>query len=478
MDPLDQLKSALVYFLQCWTWSQMELEHPKVGLPWRTDRPERVSSKPKYCEWRIQSLTEDELLDLARRCLALHLPAHGEMALQDAVWNVEADGRQALTSVSRKALAKWLERRILDASSKPAEFVGRFGALRGDEKNYDWKSAAYAADGSLLVEPAFWSNATGRLAKALEDRPVRMSDLLKAFGFDQWPDRRVFQMLEHLTHPDVRQGPEQQQWVDGLNEILAADGFKLHEHDRLSGHPTYRVGPVRARFHSRPKNLIFGSSGPKPEIGFVSAVDNEIELLSNPGNAFIYDEPIEPDLGLTWLTLLRWYAQDRPVDKPLRIELGNRLMSAAGSPVEQALFRQYFEIFGRQLGDRLPALLPQVVYHHDPASLRQLKARGLERRYHNHRMDFMLLLPGNVRIILEVDGQQHYSEPPKRVVPLANGEALASPAKYAETMRSDRELRLAGYEVYRFGGAELQNDNATETVKTFFTELFQRHGVK
>ena len=344
MDPLDQLKAALVNFLQTWTWRQMELEHPKVGLPWWPDRPERVSSKPKYCEWRIQSLTEDELLDLARRCLALHLPHHGEMALQDAVWNVEAQGRQALTSVSRKALAGWLDRRILDASFKPAEFVGRFGALRGDEKNYDWNSATYAADGSLLVEIAFWSNATGRSAKALEDRPVRMSDLLKAFGFDQWPDRRVFQMLEHLTHPDVRQGPEQQQWVDGLNGILAADDFKLHEHDRISGHPTFRVGPVRAGFHSRPKNLIFGSSGPKPEIGFVSAVDNEIALLSNPGNAFIYDEPIQPDRGLTWLNLVRWYAKGRKVDEDLRKELGRRLMNATGSPVELALFKEYFKL--------------------------------------------------------------------------------------------------------------------------------------
>lgn len=39
----------------------------------------------------------------------------------------------------------------------------------------------------------------------------------------------------------------------------------------------------------------------------------------------------------------------------------------------------------------------------------------------------------------------------------------------------DRRLRLAGYEVYRFGGHELtQNPNSTTMVQEFFEQLADR----
>jgi hypothetical protein len=47
-------------------------------------------------------------------------------------------------------------------------------------------------------------------------------------------------------------------------------------------------------------------------------------------------------------------------------------------------------------------------------------------------------------VVLEVDGKQHY----------ANGDT-ASPALYSQMVSEDRRLRLAGYEVYRFGETEL-----------------------
>ncbi|MEA3082671.1 MAG: hypothetical protein QOC89_368, partial [Paraburkholderia sp.] len=43
--------------------------------------------------------------------------------------------------------------------------------------------------------------------------------------------------------------------------------------------------------------------------------------------------------------------------------------------------------------------------------------------------------------------------------------------------RGDRELKLAGYEVFRFGAAELQVPTAKEDVKAFFEALFKRYGV-
>lgn len=81
-------------------------------------------------------------------------------------------------------------------------------------------------------------------------------------------------------------------------------------------------------------------------------------------------------------------------------------------------------------------------------------------------MDFLLLLPHHVRVVIECDGKQHH----------ADNDGRAAPRRYAAMMAEDRDLRLKGYEVYRFGGAELANDQAAETLLgEFFDHLHQRH---
>jgi hypothetical protein len=52
-------------------------------------------------------------------------------------------------------------------------------------------------------------------------------------------------------------------------------------------------------------------------------------------------------------------------------------------------------------------------------------------------MDFLLLLPNDVRVVIEIDGKEHY----------ANGD-LACPKKYSEMVNTDRLLKLDGYQVF------------------------------
>lgn len=83
------------------------------------------------------------------------------------------------------------------------------------------------------------------------------------------------------------------------------------------------------------------------------------------------------------------------------------------------------------------------------------------------RMDFLLLLPHGHRVVLEVDGKTHY----------ATGDR-ADPDVYAKGTRADRELKLARYEVFRFGAAELQNTAKAEPMlRQFFTDLFRQFDV-
>ncbi len=82
-------------------------------------------------------------------------------------------------------------------------------------------------------------------------------------------------------------------------------------------------------------------------------------------------------------------------------------------------------------------------------------------------MDFLLLLPRGQRVVLEVDGRQHYS---------TNGRPDSS--KYAASMRGDRDLKLSGYEVFRFGTDELDDlARARPLLQRFFADLFDRFDV-
>jgi very-short-patch-repair endonuclease len=80
-------------------------------------------------------------------------------------------------------------------------------------------------------------------------------------------------------------------------------------------------------------------------------------------------------------------------------------------------------------------------------------------------MDFLILFSNHERVVIEVDGKQHY----------ADGD-IASPQNYAEMVAADRQLRLAGYEVYRFGGYELQDEAGRILITKFFRQLLHKHG--
>jgi very-short-patch-repair endonuclease len=127
------------------------------------------------------------------------------------------------------------------------------------------------------------------------------------------------------------------------------------------------------------------------------------------------------------------------------------------------VFRVYSELLSEH-GVDLPALIPQVYLHYDPYTRLQRRAPGSLRR---QRMDFLLLMRGRCRLVLECDGKHHY----------ADDDGLASPRRYAEMVAADRELNLAGYEVVRFGGAEFQDaEQSLPMLRSYFTRLFTAHG--
>jgi hypothetical protein len=213
------------------------------------------------------------------------------------------------------------------------------------------------------------------------------------------------------------------------------------------------------------KNLIFAAQGPKPRIVLRDAINNVIEIVQHADKCLVYDRPLDP-AGLSWGALTAWWADTSPDARfePAR-SLYTRLRASLDSPAERVLFNAYGARYGRD-DDAAPALIPQVYLHYDPYTARELASRNgqvLPRQ----RMDFLMLFADRSRVVIEV-GKHHY----------ADGD-LASPTRYAEMVAEDRKLRLAGYEVYRFGGAELHPDDldAPARAQPFFDELLDRHRV-
>ncbi|BCL40299.1 DUF559 domain-containing protein [Nostoc sp. MS1] len=96
------------------------------------------------------------------------------------------------------------------------------------------------------------------------------------------------------------------------------------------------------------------------------------------------------------------------------------------------------------------------------STLRSKNTKGFKgtQAFTTAKNGFLLLFSNSKRVVIEVDGRQHYAE----------GDT-ASPRKYAEMVAEDRRLRLLGYEVYRFSGYELDETNGQKEVRDFFEKL-------
>jgi hypothetical protein len=298
---------------------------------------------------------------------------------------------------------------------------------------------------------------------------------------------RFFALIEKLLHPVVRRDEEQNQLAATIDEILKRDGFAVIVVATQSDYPVYGVRMRNSGVPGPMKNLIFASVGDKPEIVFRDAINNDVEIVKNADKVLVYDRPLPATGTLRWIDLRTWWQEKYAVDDPnkAKTQLYRHLLDSVrktGSPGELAIFHTYYKAFGPRLKEKLPALLPQVYVHYDPYTKRQ---RGDEKVLERQRMDFLLMLEHGVRVVIEVDGQQHYA-----VKNEIDGVYIANPSLYAAMAAEDRRLRLAGYELYRFGGGEFRDVDVGVTipdaavgavsqavVHAFFEKLLKRHKV-
>lgn len=375
-----------------------------------------------------------------------------DIPLQDAVFRLQDEGQPEITAITRDRIAYLLATRMHGEGVRPEIICALF----------DLSGAADFFGPSKVDELRI--HATG------SEPTWNARDVFEFVGATACPTRRFARLVESTLDPRIRDADAQGTLAIALSEILLIDGYEVAQTGEISGRATYTVRQVRRGVEGRPKNLIFASIGPKPRLGFSDAIDNEIIVLDHAASCLIFDLPIGN--GLTWLDLVRWWMQREGLSNLVeaRTALGKRLIASLDDGPEKHLFAAYFRLFSETLGERLPALIPQVYLHYDPEVVRRLPDKQALFR---QRMDFLMLLPGRQRIVIEIDGKHHY----------ADGDR-ADPRRYARMVEADRALRLRGYEVFRFGGAEfsLANEAGNEAVDrliaSFFRQLFDAHGVK
>jgi very-short-patch-repair endonuclease len=433
-----------------YTHRQLSDECVRLGLP---EPPgEEEGTKRERVEQSFAALPDTDLPMVAEKILAQALAdASTRNAIQDVLW---ADASLELPKRARREIARGLD--LADLALNFDRFMTLLGRLWVlDDDPFSWlgestNSLRARIERHVFRNPGDWT----------------AEELFEQLGAFEAPDARFVRFLEGLVSADtVPDEPTQRHIVDTINPHLRSVGVELREIGVDGGYPVFGMVSTRAARNLRPKNLIFATLA-KPDIRFTDAIDNNIEIVENADKVLVYDRPIGRD-GIRWRDLQAWWMDKEQLtdDAEAKKTLYERLLLSlpSNSPPQQHLYRLYHEINGAAVPD-LPALLPEVWLHWDPVAAKIRGPKALLR----FRMDFLLLLPHGQRVVIEVDGSQHFASPDGR----------ADGRKYAENVRGDRDLKLNGYEVFRFGATELLDRNSARALlEEFFRELFRRFNV-
>lgn len=420
----------------------------QLGLP----IPEDSGDKRERLHSAFDSLDDAALPRFAENLLTQQILNSGvRNQIQDLLWedelNIEISKRHrrelALALQPLKLFHNWenFKQLINDIFIIPADLSSMF----------------------LIPETGILAEIERRFVKYPEHSDVEW--LFDKLGVVELSHPRFRRWLEGLVSADVQIDLETQlATVTAINSVLRTCGAELSHTSNAEGYPVFSLISLRVSC-VRPKNIIFASLT-KPDIRLSNSLDNEIEILSDPDEVLIYDRPLGSE-GLSWRDLQIWWADltNEKNGEQAKKTLYRRLLQSLPetSPPQKIFFREFFHQFGQSVYD-LPVLLPEVWLHWDPKTVYERGAQALL----NHRMDFLMLFPNGGRVVIEIDGIQHY----------ADDMHIASRSRYADLVAGDRSLKLAGYDVYRFAGIELQRKDASYKVKNFFDALFKRYGIK
>lgn len=354
------------------------------------------------------------------------------------------------------------------------------GNLTGDKEYHEF---------AKLVCPSLSEGTFSEIARHMD----RFEDWPESYLLDtvidylQLSDEDFYLFLEQYVNPNIhrwrwiaeeerREPIHNSEIVEVINKYLTHDGYQLEIKDSIGDKEFYQCISTKVGVQGTVKNIIFAARY-KPEIVFDDALNNDIRITRNADQCLIYDRPI-PHNGLLWSELVEWFAEKNDVVDNVENRLLRRLcdslddsfkVAGAKSGPETWMMQAYYELM-KACGKDFPALLPQVYLYYDPLTKTE---RGYK-LFEHQKMDFLMIISNRNRVVIEIDGKQHYAEGDK-----------ASPRLYSEMVKAQREMSLYGYDVYRFGGYEFINAAESDSIKQellkklkeFFVRLFQKYNI-
>lgn len=374
------------------------------------------------------------------------------------------------------------EHLIIDETRRSTvDAILALGSLSGDKEYHEF---------AKIVCPSLSDSVISDIARHMD----RFEDWPESYLLDSiidylnLSDEQFEFFLEQYVNPNIhhwkwnsedecREVIHNAELVEVINRYIDHDGFKLVVKDSIGDKDFYECVSTRVGVQGQVKNIIFAAKY-KPEIAFDDALNNDIRITKNEKQCLVYDRAI-PSTGLMWNDLVSWYADEFDVGtQNPEIAFTRRLCdcldtsfksNGAKSGPETWMLQAYYNL-KKELEIDVPALIPQVYLYYDPQTLKQ---RGYK-LFEHQKMDFLMIFSHKNRVVIEIDGKQHYAE--------GN---TASPKLYAEMVSAHREMSLYGYDVYRFGGYEFYGADKDENtknrvldnLKSFFTRLFYKYGV-
>lgn len=373
--------------------------------------------------------------------------------------------------------------KIIDETRRSTiDAILALGSMAGDKEYHEF---------AKIVCPSLSEGDISEIARHMD----RFNDWPESYLLDSiidylnLTDEQFMFFLEQYVNPNIhhwrwneeeerREHIHNSELVEVINRYIDHDGYKLVVKDTIGDKDFYECISTRVGVQGQVKNIIFAAKY-KPEIVFDDALNNDIRITRNENQCLIYNRSI-PSSGVMWNDLVEWYAAENNLtdDQNPEVAFITRLCdcldtsfkaNGAKAGPETWMLQAYYNL-KKELGIDLPALIPQVYLYYDPQTLKQ---RGYK-LFEHQKMDFLMIFSHKDRIVIEIDGKQHYAEG-----------TTASPRLYSEMVRAHREMSLLGYDVYRFGGYEFMGADADETVnkkvldniKQFFVRLFCKYGI-
>ncbi|WP_330085266.1 abortive infection family protein [Methylocystis iwaonis] len=194
----------------------------RYGLASGTNE-EAFQSKFKYVIQRVESLSADEVLRVARALQA----DEGNTELDEALAKIDEKNGPLITPLTRRRIVAELDHVPLSGDLPEIDFLKKL-----------WPIDAMRSPNPTFDEP--------QMEDFLFRHRVRNDDLsnkevLEYLGIYTCSQKQFFRLLEAMLDPLTREIPEQADLAARLTRHLAHDGFRIDESGKMSGSPIYKV---------------------------------------------------------------------------------------------------------------------------------------------------------------------------------------------------------------------------------------------